>query len=72
MRIHAGSAAVRAFLEEHDVSLCLCGHIHEARGEARVGPARCVNLGAFKSGRYALVDIRAGAEPGIEITWRSL
>jgi uncharacterized protein len=72
MKSHAGSRAVRAFLEEHDVALCLCGHIHEARGEAKVGSARCVNLGAFKSGRYVLVDIRAGTEPGIEITWRSL
>jgi uncharacterized protein len=72
MRMHAGSIAVRAFLEEHDVTLCLCGHIHEARGEARVGPARCVNLGALKSGSYALVDIRGGAESGIDISWRSL
>jgi Icc-related predicted phosphoesterase len=72
MRMHAGSAAVRRFLEEHDVALCLCGHIHEAHGEARVGRARCLNLGAFKSGRYALVDIRTGAEPRVDITWRSL
>jgi hypothetical protein len=72
MRTHAGSPAVRGFLEERDVSLCLCGHIHEARGEARVGSARCLNLGALKSGRYALVEIDPGGEPGIEITWRSL
>ena len=51
----------RAFLESHDVALCLCGHIHEAggtRGHGRHGALR--ELGAFKNGRYALVSIEPG------------
>jgi hypothetical protein len=71
--LHAGSPEVRAFLESHDVALCLCGHIHEAAGEDTVGGTRCVNLGAFKSGRYALVSIEpADPRPRISITWRGL
>jgi Icc-related predicted phosphoesterase len=73
-RLHVGSAEVRAFLEGHDVALCLCGHIHETAGEEdTVGAARCVNIGAFKTGRYALVSIEPGdPRPRITITWRSL
>jgi Icc-related predicted phosphoesterase len=70
--LHAGSPAVRAFLEGHDVALCLCGHIHEAAGEDTVGDARCVNLGAFKNGSYALVSVEpADPRHRITITWRS-
>ena len=70
--LHAGSPEIRAFLESHEVALCLCGHIHEAAGEDTVGAARCVNLGAFKSGRCALVSIEpADPRPQITITWRS-
>jgi Icc-related predicted phosphoesterase len=72
--LHVGSAEVRGFLESHDVALCLCGHIHEAAHEEdRVGTARCVNVGAFKNSRYALVSIEPGdPRPRITITGRSL
>jgi len=71
-RLHVGSAEVRSFLESHDVDLCLSGHIHEAAGEDTVGATRCVNLGAFKNGRHALVSIEPGEDrSGITITWRN-
>ena len=80
--LHVGSSEVRAFLESHDVALCLCGHIHEAGGrQDTVGAAPCVNVGAFKSGRYALVAVEPDEAPSadgpprparITITWRSL
>ena len=72
--LHVGSAEVRGFLERHDVALCLCGHIHEAAHEEdTVGTARCVNVGAFKNGRYALVSIEPGdPRPRITITGRTL
>jgi Icc-related predicted phosphoesterase len=72
--LHVGSAEVRGFLESHDVALCLCGHIHEAAHEEdTVGTARCVNVGAFKNSRYALVSIEPGdPRPRITITGRSL
>ncbi len=57
---NVGSSSVRAFLEKHDVTLCLCGHIHEARGIERVGRALAVNPGAMCSGAYAVVDVGDG------------
>ncbi len=57
----AGSTAVRRFLEEHPVDLCLCGHIHEAAGEDTVEGVHCCNPGAVKNGRYAVVEIDHGA-----------
>jgi len=61
-----GSRSVRAFLEANPVSLCLCGHIHEAHGIERFHDTLVVNAGSFKKGRYATVDIAAeiAASPG--------
>lgn len=60
---HAGSRAVREFIEEHQPRVCLCGHIHEARGEQRIGRTHVLNPGAFAAGGYALLhledDVRA-------------
>jgi len=58
--LHVGSAAVRKFLDEGHVNLCICGHIHEAAGQQPVGGVPCVNLGPFKNGNYALVRIEGG------------
>jgi Icc-related predicted phosphoesterase len=56
---HVGSRAVRDFLESHSLHLCLSGHIHESLGVDRLGGTVCVNVGAFKDGRYAVVNIDA-------------
>lgn len=48
---------MKAFLEEHLLSLCLCGHIHEAAGIERFHSTLVANLGSFKKGRYVSVDI---------------
>ncbi|MDR2123439.1 MAG: metallophosphoesterase [Desulfovibrio sp.] len=52
---HAGSRAVRDFIEKYRPEVCLCGHIHEARGEDRLGPTQIVNPGPLSSGSYALL-----------------
>lgn len=66
--MHVGSDEVRKFLTENAVDLCLCGHIHEAAGEDAVCRTHCVNIGPWKSGRYALISL----EPGrISVDWRS-
>jgi Icc-related predicted phosphoesterase len=71
--LHAGSTAVRGFLEGHDVALVISGHIHEAEGEDTVGRTRCINTGAWKNGRYAVVTIDASEAggPRIAVEWRS-
>lgn len=55
--LHAGSTAVRGFIESHPVDCCLTGHIHEAAGAGVLNECRVVNLGSFKKGRYAIVDL---------------
>jgi hypothetical protein len=41
-----GSTAVRAAIEEHEPALSLHGHIHEARGNTRIGRTLCINPGS--------------------------
>ncbi|MEW6219261.1 MAG: metallophosphoesterase [Thermodesulfobacteriota bacterium] len=55
---HVGSRAVRAFIESHQPALCLTGHIHEARGEDRIGATRIINPGLVRQGGW------------IEVTWQ--
>lgn len=44
--LHAGSTAIRRFLEEHQPEYFFCGHIHEAEGvSVELGKTRCVNAG---------------------------
>jgi Icc-related predicted phosphoesterase len=41
-----GSSAVRAAIERHQPLLSLHGHIHESRGEARIGRTVALNPGS--------------------------
>jgi Icc-related predicted phosphoesterase len=41
-----GSTAVRESIEEHQPALSLHGHIHEARGNCRIGRTLCINPGS--------------------------
>ena len=44
--IHAGSTAVRDFIEKHQPDYFFCGHVHESAGvEANLGRTRCRNVG---------------------------
>ena len=61
--LRGGSRSVQAFLANHPVSLCLCGHIHEAHGIERFQNTLVVNTGSFKKGRYATIEI--GANPAV-------
>jgi Icc-related predicted phosphoesterase len=54
--IHAGSIAVREFIEEHEPELVVCGHIHEARGVDAIGKSTIVNCGPLFKGSYALIE----------------
>jgi uncharacterized protein len=43
---HAGSTAIREFIERHQPAWFFCGHIHEAEGASdRLGASRGVNVG---------------------------
>jgi Icc-related predicted phosphoesterase len=44
--LHAGSRAVREFIEEHQPGYFFCGHIHEAEGVViEMGATRAMNVG---------------------------
>ena len=44
--LHAGSTAVRDFIEKYQPEHFFCGHIHEAEGAAiRMGKTRARNVG---------------------------
>lgn len=49
--VPVGSTAVREIIEKHQPMLGLHGHIHEARGQAKIGRTLCVNPGSsYESG----------------------
>jgi uncharacterized protein len=55
-----GSTAVRQAIEETEPALTLHGHIHEARGHARIGKSLCINPGSsYEQGTLlgALIEI---------------
>lgn len=47
--ISAGSTAVQKAIEQHQPMLGLHGHIHEARGNVKIGRTTCVNPGSESS-----------------------
>ncbi len=58
--VPVGSRACRAVIEEHQPLLGLFGHIHEAKGTARIGRTLCINPGSmYEQGRLlgALVKL---------------
>jgi len=62
--VPVGSTAVRQIIEEYQPLLALHGHIHESRGEARIGRTLCINSGSeYNSGRIHGVTVKlAGPE----------
>lgn len=52
---HVGSKILRKAIEKHQPKLVLCGHIHEAKGEAKIGKTKVINLGCC--GEYRVLEI---------------
>lgn len=58
-----GSTAVREAIERHQPMLSLHGHIHESRGNTRIGRTLCINPGSsYEQGELlgAVVDLEGG------------
>lgn len=55
---HVGSEAVRKFIDACQPTVCICGHIHEARATERLGKTVVINPGMLSEGGYARVAIR--------------
>ncbi len=54
--LHAGSKAIRTFVEKFQPDLVICGHIHEAKGTDKIGKTVILNPGPFPK-HYAIIDV---------------
>ncbi len=62
-QIPVGSRAVRQIIEEYQPAVALHGHIHESRGEARIGRTLALNPGSeYNTGRLHGVVVKLGAD----------
>lgn len=52
-----GSTAIRKWVEKVKPILVICGHIHEARGQAKIGNTVVVNCGPARDGNYAVAEV---------------
>ncbi|MGA1795316.1 MAG: metallophosphoesterase [bacterium] len=60
---HVGSTAVREFIELYQPDVCVTGHIHEGKGEDRIGRTHVVNPGPLAQGGYVeLIEGKTGVE----------
>jgi len=64
---HVGSSSVREFIESYRPAVCLCGHIHEARGVDWLGETLLVNPGPLARGYAAIVDVAKRQAELIEV-----
>jgi hypothetical protein len=62
---NVGSVAVRNWMDKVKPILVICGHIHEARGQAKIGNTVIVNCGPSKDGNYAVAEV--GNEVKVEL-----
>lgn len=54
---HVGSTAVRKFIEKHQPDVCITGHIHEGRGEDRIGKTHILNPGMLRGGGWVEIQL---------------
>ena len=55
--VRIGSKSVRKAIEEFKPLLSVSGHAHESFGKETIGETLCLNPGAVKDGRAALIEI---------------
>ncbi len=57
---HAGSAAVRAFIETKQPLAYLCGHVHAESGISKIGQTTIIKIPAACLYKYAILEIENG------------
>ena len=63
--VNLGSTSIRSWVDKVKPILVVCGHIHEARGQAKIGDTVVVNCGPVKNGNYAVAEV--GNEVKVEL-----
>jgi len=63
--VNVGSIAIRQWMDKVKPILVICGHIHEARGQAKIGETIVVNCGPAKNENYAVAEV--GNEVTVEL-----
>jgi Icc-related predicted phosphoesterase len=69
--MHAGMKTVYTEIEKHQPLLGVHGHIHEGRGEIKIGRTVCVNPGSvYPEGvlQGVLITLKGGEVKGIQMT----
>ncbi len=64
---HAGSSAVREWVEKANPLLVICGHIHEARGTDNINGTSIVNPGPARDGYYATIQLNKNGDVSPEL-----
>lgn len=54
---HVGSRSIRTVIEQYQPDLCICGHIHEAKGYDSIGKTAVYNHGMLRQGGWITIDI---------------
>jgi Icc-related predicted phosphoesterase len=71
VQMHAGSTTVLESIKEHQPLLGIHGHIHEGRGNIRIGKSVCINPGSvYPEGilQGALITLDDGAVKNVTLT----
>ncbi len=64
--IHIGLAKIRKLIETTSPRLVLAGHVHEARGVARLGNTLIINPGPLLHGYYATIHVGEETKPSLK------
>ena len=71
VHLHAGCKALYSAIEEHQPMLGVHGHVHEGRGNIKIGNTTCINPGSvYPEGllQGALVTLQGGEVAGVQLT----
>lgn len=70
--VHVGSKAVRKFIEENEIDICICGHIHESKASDVINDTLCFNPGAFSLHSYVNIEINKKNDIIIDASLKSI
>ncbi|MBI4738964.1 metallophosphoesterase [Candidatus Woesearchaeota archaeon] len=54
---HSGSDIAREMIERFSPAVCICGHMHETQGVAKLGKTTVINAGCGMMGQYAAIRL---------------